>query len=52
MFRMFLKSITKIFDLPVWFEQIASTGIDRTHSPYGGCVSPGGKSATHGVSSN
>ena len=33
MFRTFLNSITKIFDLPAWFQQISSTGIDSTHTP-------------------
>lgn len=33
MFRTFLNSITKIFDLPAWFQQISSTGIDTTHTP-------------------
>ena len=33
MFRTFLNSITKIFDLPAWFQQLSSTGIDTTHPP-------------------
>lgn len=33
MFRRFLNSVTKIFDLPAWFQQIPSTGIEAIHTP-------------------
>lgn len=33
MLRVFLNTITKIFDLPAWIQQIPSTGIDAGHTP-------------------
>ena len=32
MFRTFLNSITKFFDLPAWFQQMSSTGIEAMHT--------------------
>ena len=32
-FRMFLNTITKIFDLPTWFQTISSTTSDPGHAP-------------------
>ena len=32
-FRTFLNTSTKIFDLPTWFETISSTASDTDHAP-------------------
>lgn len=42
MCRTFLNSITKIFDLPSWLQQIPSTGIDRIYTADGSAASAGG----------
>ena len=33
MFRTFLNTVTKIFDLPTWFQTISARGSDTGHAP-------------------